>query len=242
MKKLLVLALSLVSIFAVAQNKQALKYANLIDTTRIKSNIYILSSEKFEGRKVGAEGQVLTENYLEDRLSEFQVLPGIDSTYKQNIGTSKRVKANKSFVVDSSNYKDHYRYLNGKNQDSIIEGNQIVFAGFGIHDDSYNDFEGIDIKNKIVLYLKGPGPVNEFGIKQHKANSVPSKEYFKNEQPKAIIEIIDGFSPMSSYGSESLIYEGRGTINDYLPSLTINELLANRILSITGKTVKQLRY
>ena len=222
-----------------AQNKNALKFADQIDSLNIKSTLFKLASDEFIGRKSSNEGIKMAEEYLINKLVEYKIPYGTNGSYLQNINAHNMTAAKKYFEVLNSNFSKSYSYRNKAIDDSVIVGEKIVFAGYGIYDDSYNDFANIDITDKIVMLLSGDGPVDKFGVKYHNSRNVPSKEYLLDQQPKAVLMINNKFSDYSNYVSKGLRFEKGKDQNQY-PTIEINELLANKILDQSGKTVKQL--
>lgn len=223
-----------------AQDPTALDYAEGIDSVRMISTIKKMSSEKFAGRETNTIGNKLTTQYITKLFREYQ-MKQVNGTYEQNIGAYNRTPSQKYFHLSHFNYQKSYTYDNRTFQDSVITGNEIVFAGYGIYHNTYNDFAKLDIKDKIVLLLEGDGPTNAYGSPCHQASYVPNMEYISSQKPRALLMIEDEFDSYRNYNSERLIFHS-GLGKQSIPEVKINELLANRILEPANKTVKQLKY
>ena len=230
------------SIIIQAQNKSVKQYLNELDTLNMKATLSKLASDEFMGRDAQDGGLKLSSEYLSKYLHTYKLKsPNKNSSYQQDICAFNQTKASKFFKLSSFNYAKLYSYKNETYQDSIIEGNQIVFAGYGVYHPTFNDFKNVNVKDKIVILLKGEGPINCFGVKKHSASDYTSQEYFKKQQPKAVLSIQNGFRDYYSYSSSQIKYTRNSDKKQYA-EVEINELLANKLLEPTGKTVKQLLY
>ena len=241
MKKLLLSIFLLATILVSAQEQDALSFANHVDTTAFRNTIEHLSSKELEGRKSGDRRERLAAQYIIDRLQEEKIKPAFKGNYHQKIDASEKKTAEKKFLLDQFNYADCYTYPNKSSQDSIVLGDEIVFAGYGVHHSSFNDFGKVDLTNKIVMVINKMGPHNAFGVKCHSSTKVPDLSYIESQNPKAILLVRPGFDTFNRYSTRTTINYSE-TNNNELPRIQINELLANRILEPTGKTIKQIQF
>ena len=236
-----ILTLLLLTIAAQAQDKTALKLAEGLDSTRMKATLTRLTSKEFGGRKSNEKGAILTANYLIEQLKKNNIKEGNNGSYKQNISAFLKGKANKRFMLADFNYSDCYSYSNNAFQDSVIEGSDIVFAGYGLFHSTFNDFANLNIKGKIVLLMEGDGPTNKFGVRCHSGADIPNRKYLAEQKPKAVLLVREGFNTFYNYSSEELNFFSPDE-NESLSTIQINELLANRILQPVNKSIKQLKY
>ncbi|MBN2274830.1 MAG: M28 family peptidase [Bacteroidales bacterium] len=238
---IVILSFLSVCIVLEAQDKIALQYAERLDSMRMKATLTRLVSDEFAGRKSNEEGSLLAADYIIGQLKQNNIKEGNRDSYKQNIEAFHREKPVKYFRLDDFNYDDCYSYSNNTFQDSVISASDIVFAGYGLYHSTFNDFAGIDIKDKIVMVVEGDGPINKYGVRCHSASDVPNMKYIESQKPVAVLIVKPGFRTFSTYSSKSLhFYSNRD--NESLPRARINELLANRILEPVDKTIKQLQY
>lgn len=122
-----------------------------------------LSSDEFQGRKPFTDGETKTINYLKDHFNALGLEPGNGVSYFQEVPMVRiTTKADNSMLVKSakSNFSlkgfDDYVIWTDKTTSQIsLRDNEIVFAGYGVVAPEYNwnDYEGLDVKNKIVLVL-----------------------------------------------------------------------------------------
>lgn len=131
-----------------------------------------ISSDEFMGRMPFTEGETKTLAYLEDEVKKLGLEPGNGTSYRQEVPMASittetdsvmTIKSSKkSFTL--SGLKDYVIWTPQANQEKVeLKDEDIVFAGYGVVAPEYNwnDYEGIDVKNKVVLVLvNDPG----FGI------------------------------------------------------------------------------
>jgi len=130
-----------------------------IDTNKIMNHIIKLSSNNFEGRKSGLIGGVRAADYITSKLKEYGILPGgPNNSYHQifkidffNVKNSKLKVITSTFSTNMFLKKDYYvlKYSGS----SAYKGN-VIFIGFGIESENYNELKDINIRGKLVLMLK----------------------------------------------------------------------------------------
>ena len=129
---------------------------------RMKKDLYFLACDECEGRGLKTEGINKAAAYVADQFKAAGVKPaGADGSYfqpfaiketyleagphKLSLGTpdGKRIDAafKKEFTVSG---------LSGKG----TVGGGLVFAGYGITSDKYDDYKGLDVKNQVVIVLR----------------------------------------------------------------------------------------
>lgn len=148
-----------------AQDSTLLKYAGTITGEELSTYVYRLASDDFEGRYTGSRGLEKAQKYIRDEFRSYGLtMPVING----------HPSFNQDFVLDACRWKDQRLTLDGKEfkvgkdflflSDPVdIEGEfPIVFCGFGIDDPLYSDFEGTNVKGKIVLAFAGE-PVDGSG-------------------------------------------------------------------------------
>lgn len=131
------------------------KYGSFIDTNDIKSIIYTLASDSMLGRNTASEGQKRAENYLVEKFKEIGIAAGNGDSYLQEFKVNKREFLNIELSVDHFEIDSTYIFSISGIKGSEIESNAVVFAGYGINSDNYNDYEKIEAKGKSVFILPG---------------------------------------------------------------------------------------
>ena len=122
-----------------------------------------LSSDDFTGRKPFTEGETKTVNYLKEQFIAAGLEPGNDHSYLQEV-PMVRITTNAAPSMQVTSAKgnfalkglDDYAIWTDKT-DSMVSFNndEVVFAGYGVVAPEYNwnDYEGLDVKGKVVLIL-----------------------------------------------------------------------------------------
>ncbi|MEO5787610.1 MAG: M28 family peptidase [Gelidibacter sp.] len=131
-----------------------------------------LASDELMGRKPFTEGEDRTLNYLKGAFESLGLEPGNGNSFFQDV---PMVEIKNSFkddkvIITKGKAKIELDYLTdivgGTRrvvEDQKIEGVEMVFVGFGIDAPEYhwNDYEGIDVKGKIVVVMiNDPGFYN----------------------------------------------------------------------------------
>lgn len=236
------LSLFLFSLTGYAQLETAKKYADQIDSQRLKAVVTVLASDEYGGRDTGKDSGIKAANYITDYLKSIKVMPGNKNSYFQDIEAFSAKKVDGNVTIDGFPFDREGSYHNYPTMDSILTSNQVLFVGYGIYSGSYNDFAGIDITDKVIMIMQGE-PYSKFGVRVSSYSEV--KKLYAKQKPKAIINITEGFYSVGSYLSHDIYYYSNYNNEDILttiPTLRVNELLANKILEQSGKTVKQLKY
>lgn len=123
-----------------------------------------LASDDFQGRKPFTEGEGLTISYLEKQFKALGLEPGNKDSYFQDV---PMVDITSSLQDDEVKMQGKKGNLKLQSLEDIVVGTKrvvekqeikdadMVFVGFGINAPEYdwNDYEGIDVKDKVVVVL-----------------------------------------------------------------------------------------
>jgi len=122
-----------------------------------------LSSDDFAGRKPFTEGERKTINYLKEQFIAVGLEPGNGNSCFQEVPMVRiTTEAAPSMQVTSpkGNFSlkglDDYVIWTDKTDSAIsLNNDEVVFAGYGVVAPEYNwnDYEGLDVKGKVVLVL-----------------------------------------------------------------------------------------
>ncbi|MBQ0769488.1 MAG: M28 family peptidase, partial [Bizionia sp.] len=139
-------------------------YANTITEAELKTMLYTYASDEFEGRDTGAPGQKMAVNYIRDHYIKDGVSAAKkDGDYFQNVPLQVLGKPDVTLNVNGTDYT----YIDdlvsvGAGNTQTIKANEIVYAGFGFENETYSSYDGLDVKNKIVV-IKSGEPQNADG-------------------------------------------------------------------------------
>ncbi|MEA3460268.1 MAG: M20/M25/M40 family metallo-hydrolase [Bacteroidota bacterium] len=208
---LTILVIALVSIPVQAQ-KTGLES---ISSDELKTHMLFLASDELEGRDTGEPGLQVAARYLAVQAEALGLQPlDADKDYLQPyLIADKGYDREKSHITItgadgavSVNKDPFYIFPPPSGDKKIIEG-EVVFAGYGINDEehAYNDFEDIDIQDKVVLIMNR-APMNEDGTEAQFDNSKWTDMqnfqykmmYIYSQKPKAVLMVMDPKSGMNS--------------------------------------------
>lgn len=153
---LLLLRLSLASAAAPATVAHA-------DPHRYLEDVKALTVPSMEGRGDGTKGLTRASHLIERRFKSLGLEPaGINSTYLQpfSLVTGAQLKGKNEFVVIAGDERHQLKVKQdfvpfSFSSSGTVQG-PLVFAGYGVtaEEFQYDDYAGIDVKDKIVLVLR----------------------------------------------------------------------------------------
>ena len=129
-----------------------------------RRHIEVLSSDAFEGRAPGTEGEKKTVEYIEQQFRGAGLSPGVDGQYRQAVplvriqpqaDTTMRIASAGGKSFDLPVPDEVVAWTRRPVPVSGIDGAGIVFAGYGIVAPEYgwDDYAGLDVRGKLVLVL-----------------------------------------------------------------------------------------
>jgi hypothetical protein len=125
----------------------------------LKRHLEILASDEYEGRETGLEGQKKAARYIADYF-ESKGLPKIfgDTSYFQSIAFSSNRWTRIDLTTDSTSHRhlwNYYAYPSLNSDQDTMAFEEIVFLGFGIESERYNDYADVDVSGKAILIYDG---------------------------------------------------------------------------------------
>ncbi len=156
-KQLMAGLLSFASLAALAQSGPD-KYAASITKEGLKKQLTVIAGPEMEGRETGTEGQRKAAAYI---AAQFELLglkpaPGTDH-YLQYYGVGYDSLVGSELAIGGKTYLGGKDYANETNYNNTggLKAKKVVFAGYGIGDAKYNDYEGKNVKGAIVVIFNG---------------------------------------------------------------------------------------
>lgn len=129
-----------------------------VDTQSMYSDIDNLSSDEFQGRFSGSEGALLAEKYIVSKLNASDIQPVIGGSYYQDFSLpfwSQPIDVNVTIAGTELQYITDYVEATLTGRSNISNPTEIIFCGYGIDSQNYNDYINIDVNEKIVLISTG---------------------------------------------------------------------------------------
>lgn len=134
-----------------------------ITLSGLEGHVKVLASDAFQGRKPFTEGERKTIEYLEAQFKEIGLEPGNGDSYLQEVPMVEITPTVDSLMhVQTPEGKltlrgFHDFVINSERTEPTVswENEPLVFAGFGVVAPEYNwnDYENLDVKDKIVIVL-----------------------------------------------------------------------------------------
>jgi len=138
----------------------ASKMAATITVKDLKKHLRFLASDKLEGRETGTRGQREAAEYIADEFRDYG-LPTIGenkTSYYQKVPLITEDWQDISITVNGNEFehlKDFYSFSKTNRPRISTKRDEVIYLGYGIEDENYSDYEGIDVKGKIILIYQG---------------------------------------------------------------------------------------
>jgi Zn-dependent M28 family amino/carboxypeptidase len=154
------------SLSAAAQkNADAVKFSETINKKRGYDHLSILASDEYEGRETGKKGAWMAAEYIKKQFQSFGLKgPVKDSVdpYFQKLGYASLSLSQSVFSVNGQtkeNLKDYYitpASVSSTGYD--IKASSVLFAGYGLNKEGFNEYEGQDVAGKVVMIFATGDP------------------------------------------------------------------------------------
>lgn len=239
-------------------NKDAIKFSKAINPDNAFKHLSVLASDEYEGRETGTKGAWMAADYIRDYFKSIGLKGPVNGSYFQKINLVN-VTLKESHVTVNGQPKEYQKdYIVSP---TLISDNgftfstdQIVFIGYGIKKDSYNDFAGIDIKGKVVMMFNGGDPTIKPGTRvnrdAYRAMLESRAKYFAENNVKAIILIDPGVDRITE-NTKQAQNNGRVMVKtnaaieaqkqNETPRISISVALANDLLKSANTTAADLQ-
>jgi Peptidase family M28 len=140
---------------------------DLPDGQRWWSHVTVLASDKLEGRKTGSAGYLAAANYVAGEFARLGLKPAGTNGYLQPVSLiSREIDGNSSSLTLLRQTGPEPLTLGREAVISLqvdpapmVEA-ELVFAGYGlsIPEAQHDDFAGLDVRGKLVVFLAGAPP------------------------------------------------------------------------------------
>lgn len=158
-----------------ASAPQTLAEMPSLDTTRVMADITKLSSDEFQGRAPGSEGERLTVQYLTEQFKAAGLEPGNpDGSWVQKVPlVGMRPMVTSPFTITQGGKARQMKVLGEivpfsrrVSETVTLDKSAVVFVGYGIQapEFQWDDYKGVDVKGKTILMLVNDPPVPGSGL------------------------------------------------------------------------------
>ena len=163
MKFLLTLFLAILIVSSKAQSDSTmLHYAETINRLDLKTHLSVLASDAYEGRKTGEKGQKMAADYLVNYFKSNGLIGPVkqntDNNYLQPFEIVKRNWSKCTLKTKGKTLRAFEQFFPYQYFEISEEEREVIFVGYGIETDDYSDYKGVEVTNKIVMFLKGTPP------------------------------------------------------------------------------------
>ena len=236
---------------ATAQNIASLKSEISAEDAQLEVNW--LADEQRDGRGVGSEGARMAADWLAEYFKKVgvQSLPGVDGYFHPfEFNSGERVDAAKTALKINDGApavldRDFRPLPFSSNEEAR---GAVVFAGYGLNvpegtgQRRYNSYEGLDVKDKVVLILRYVPESVDAPRRAHlnRYAGLRYKVMMARERGAKGVLVVTG--PNSPNAGELLPMSGDGSNADSgLPALSVSGAFADALLKPAGKTLKELQ-
>jgi hypothetical protein len=158
MKLTNLICLLLITLAATAQkiSRSAKEAAATITAADLKTHLNYIAGPETEGRATGSPGIEKAAQYIENKFKSLGLLPGNGNSYRVYYPLYQDSLLSASITHSGQVFENgkHFSVTTRSNENHDFEA-EVVFAGYGIADSVYNDYNGLDVKGKIVLVATG---------------------------------------------------------------------------------------
>ncbi len=216
----------------------AYKYGNTINAEELKEHLYIIASDKYEGRETGKKGQKMAMEYLINEFKSSGIQPFDGKSFTQSFDLIEQINTGIKIEFGEEAYRVNTDFSFSPsfftNQVMDLE---LVFIGYGIEEGDYSDYEKVDVSGKAVLYLEGTPPNKEF----EKKWSSKQKAKLANEKGAAAIltpseNLENLLVQYAHYFSKPKMKLADGKVEKEIPLIRLTHTMAEKLFE--GQKVK----
>jgi hypothetical protein len=134
------------------------EYMQTITAEELKDHLMILASDDYEGRETGQLGQKLAADYIARHFMANELEGPVEehpNPYYQPINFRGRYVSSVTLRSPNAELELGKDFTTRSLSDVQEEGLEVVFAGYGIEREDYNDFEGLDVEGKGIIVISG---------------------------------------------------------------------------------------
>ncbi len=255
------LALAL-SFGALAQDKNAIKFSAPVNKERAYQHLSILASDEYEGRETGKKGAWMAAEYIKKQFQSFGLIgpvKGSKDPYLQPVGISSKQLADVTLSVGAQtkeNLKDYYVMAQTTPAGGFnVKANEIIFAGYGLNKDDFNEYAGIDVAGKVVLIFatgdptaKAPAPTQGRRAPSSVGSQQAKIKYLTDHKAAGVLVInervdnlTDAAKAYLAEGVAGLKREDEAKNSNTLPIVTVGTAVANQILAGANTSLAEVK-
>ena len=161
-----------------------------IDAAGLLEHIKVLGSDKFEGRAPGSPGETESVNYISEQFKKLGLQPGNpNGTYTQEVpmagifGTPSATFTLGEKKMELQAPTDFVAFTSRIQPEVTVKDSDMVFVGYGIVAPEYgwDDYKGMDVKGKTLVFLVNDPPLPDSKMFKGKAMTYYGRWSYKYE-------------------------------------------------------------
>ncbi len=234
---------------AVAQNRDAIKFSQTINKDNAYKHLSVLASDEYEGRGTGVKGGWMAADYIKAFFKEIGLKGPVSGDYFQpidlvNIGLSQILTIEGQ---PADPIKDFYVVPNSVSAMGFaFNTSNVLFAGYGLNKEGYNDFEGVNVTDKVVMIFKDGNPTGS--NPGHISSRIKNLSASKAKAVLVVDSAIDSMTDeLKTYLQSPRLMmknkENKDRMNarQDIPVIFISINIANQLLKPSNTTVEDLK-
>lgn len=237
---------------AIAQKKDAIRFSQGISKDNAYKHLSVLASDEYEGRETGTSGGWKAADYIRDHFKAIGLKGPVKGDYFQPVDMV-RYTLSQILTIDgqpAEALKDFYIMPQAVSVKGFtFNAPSVLFAGYGLKKDGYNDFEGQNVAGKVVMVLKAAEPGAATAAAERTALNAKLK-YLSDNKATAVLVIDPEVAHMPEnlkayLQIEQLVMKSKENAERLntaqpMPVITISSGTANKILAGAGTNLEAL--
>lgn len=244
----------LIGYTAVAQNKEAIRFSQTINKDNAYKHLSVLASDEYEGRETGKKGGWMAADYIKAHFKNLGLKGPVKGDYFQpidmvNYGLSQVLTIDGQPVEP---LKDFYILPpTVSNKGFAFNAGSVLFAGYGLTKEGYNDYEGLNVSGKVVMIFRSGSPSATETAKNAGGNINNKIKYLSDNQAQAVLVIdptVDAMPDnLKSYlQAEQLVMKTKENLDRMssaqgIPVIYIGTAAANQLLKSTKTSIEAIK-
>ena len=139
-----------------------------LDSATVRAHLEFLSSDRLEGRAPGTPGESLAVDYVAAQMEAAGLVGAAgDGSFFQTVpllGVTPKPQAPLTFTKGGDTLRlqfiEDYIAATDLEEEEVVTEGELVFVGYGIEAPAYewDDYEGVDVQDKILVMLVNDPP------------------------------------------------------------------------------------
>jgi hypothetical protein len=195
-----------------------------ITAAEIKEHISYFASDELKGRYTGTDECLKAAEYIEEEFHSYGLDPFFDDSYKQVFPFIADVELTDDNNLEITSGDDSFKpklfdeFITISYSGKVSTKGSLVFAGYRISapDIDYDDYDGIDVKDKTVLVLREHPEMNVPHSKFDDHSSLRKKASVARDKGAGAIIFVNGYNPHKD--DDELVkpkYDQAGSISEF---------------------------